>query len=295
MAATFTLRFYGRFVFAEPYRGDASLGMVHVLPTNPQFNQEVGAEKHQFVVAAPRTRVVPLGTRRADMIMMAAMPPTQSEHAIWDLTDCELVIGSANTFQWAGAKDRHQSPFVKDAATDEMVSVANLRELTNNAGSFSDSLLNATGTAGVTTATIRLHEGTATPRQMAPENFEFVPVKDPNAVAPAIGVRRLADFVDVDFNMPPEKPLLVMQIRSRSGGPVTAIAVNALPALTTIVTFTNLCSRPYEPIDQEFAAHYEVLENPPLTRDRLIPRAVAPRLGGDFDCTKAAYISYPQR
>ena len=291
MPATFTLRFYGRFIFAEPHKGDHSLGMVHVLPINPQFNQEIGAEKHQFAVAAPRRRLVPLGTRRADMIMMAAMQPTESEHAIWNLADHEIVIGSANTFQWSSPKERRQSPFVQDVAHNGVVTIANLSELTGEEGRFGEAFLNSRGTDGVVTAAIRLHEGTATLRQMAPEVFEFVQVKGPNATDPIGEPRRLADFVDVVLNMPDDRPLLVMQIRHRDGGPLTAIALNALPGLTTLVTFTNLCARPYEPIDQEFAALYEILENPPLTRDRLIPRA-APRLGGDFDCTKSAYISY---
>jgi hypothetical protein len=294
MAATFTLRFYGRFVFAEPYDGDKSQGMIHVLATNLQFNQEVGADKHQFVVSAPRTRLVPLGTRRADLIMMAAMPPTQAEHCVWNLADHEIEIGTANTFRWSGAKDPHQSPFVKDASGDDVVTVANLRALTDNNGRLSQALLSGTGTDGVVTAAIRLHEGTATPRQMAPENFEFVAIKESQDTTPKPDRHRLADFVDVDFNIPLEDALL-MKIRHRSGGPVTSIALNALEDLTTVVTFTNLCSRPYDPVDLEFAAHYEVLENPPLTRDRQIPRAVAPRLGGDFDCIKSAYISYPVR
>jgi hypothetical protein len=162
--------------------------------------------------------------------------------------------------------------------------------LEGGTGRFARGVLNGSGQAHPIKSVVHLQSGVAALQQMTREFFEWVTVKGQNSGA--IGDKvRLADFVDVTLTSEVPTPL-VLQARHRAGGPTTSIALKVLPDSPTIVTFTNLCSRPFEPIDQEFAALYETLEKPTLTRDRLIPRAVSPRLGGDFDCTKSAYISF---
>src|SRR5258708_39419767 len=103
--ARFILRFYGRFVFAEPRAG----GQLTVLAIDPHQVGELGADPHRFIVAVARPTVATSPEPRTPTA--ARMPPIDATaeklgQVTWDLPGFTMKLQSSGRLTWEGAKRR---------------------------------------------------------------------------------------------------------------------------------------------------------------------------------------------
>src|SRR5258708_10789475 len=101
--ARFILRFYGRFVFAEPRAG----GQLTVLAIDPHQVGELGADPHRFIVAVARPNVATSPESRtptAAMMLAIDAMAEQLEQVTWDLTGFNMKVQSSGPLTWEGDK-----------------------------------------------------------------------------------------------------------------------------------------------------------------------------------------------
>lgn len=285
--AEVTLRFVGRFVFAEPLVGDTPQGPVNALAMDMTFNPDVRATPHRYVMTAPRRLFAPDGCRPPDLILMSAEDPQISEYVVWDLEDLVVDVGGAGSFSWA---DRRK--------------LADLNEL--GGSQFSEPFLYARGEGAACVGLVQLRTGSGTARQIS-EGAEYVFARladvpraleererDDDGQTGGSADRtplQLADLVDVAVTIPEGQTHLTLRVIPRGGGPISTIALGAEGKRPTVVCFSNLCSEGHGPADREFAGLYEALATPPLTPDRKVPIALR-ALGKLTDCYAPAYAAY---
>lgn len=269
------VRFYGRFVFAEPLKNKKGVGTLNVLVANLQYNPDVCADPHDFLMTAPRTSVAVPGSRRPDSMLMSTLPSgdDNAELSLWRLRDFEVVIQGPNDFRW-DTKDK----------------LADVALLTKNQGRFDKNNLKTAGVFSAVHAVVRLATGIGTASQMdVSETVDFVKVDRTQTTLKDLPI---ADVVEVVIKLPKGVNNLVFNLANRSGGPAGSIViVGGKDNNPTIVNFSNLCTALHEKFDDEFAGFYEVLENPGLLRERLIPAQTATE-GLEFDCFKPIYVGY---
>lgn len=289
--AKYTLRFVGRFVFAHGTRQTAdgdSLPepFVDVLALNMQFSADAAADPHRFFMSAPRGRVVQPGGRPLNLVLMASVPDTDhAEQAVWELTGHDVSFNAGGGFVW---DDKSTIADLNDLVT--RTPPGNGRKVFNSARppAFNKTLLAAAEKSDLLNGAIRIASGRGAASQFVSSEVDFVqlPFADRN-VGKSL---KIADLVTIRLTLPEESPLHVT-LTPRNGGPRSVITLTQQGE--TIVTFTNLCTRPTRQVDDEFAAMYEVLQDAPAVRDRLVPKSsVGGVLVGTEDCYPPAFVSY---
>jgi hypothetical protein len=272
---TVLFRFVGRFVFAQPRRPD---GTLTVLAVDIGYARDIAAGRHRVAMTAPWGCIHSLGSCGPDLMVMssASVEPSQDtperiEQALWFLDGHTVTVGGRNDFRWGG----HSATLI---AFDRLVP--------GNAG-ITPAVTQKPG--GPTSAIIRLACGEGIARQMKNELLNLVPLSLANDTSGG-ETFRLADVVEVSVSTGPSP--FVFTICSNQAPAPGSIAVLTQPHVPTVVTISNLCARSsFENFDSEFAALYEVLETPPITRDRLVPKRVED-LNGRIDCHSPVAGSY---
>ncbi len=267
--AQLTLRFYGRFVYAEPTFKGAPTGRLNVLAVNPQFNPDVCADSHRLMMTVRRTDVA-IGSRRPDMRVFSAEDGSCAEYAAWDLCDHEIVLDRMTRFEWLDSN--HE--LLKDIHT-------------LGKSDFDPSHLYSRGTGCATAGLIRLGSGVGRPRQLESGTLtDFVYLREPDTNQPPLPNQTIADVVEVTLTT--DEPLMFRLCR-RGGGAGSTIVVT--PEDGVVVSISNLCAAGHRRVDDEFAGYYELLKAPPAVLDRLVPRA-QPTGGIRFDCYTGGYAAY---
>lgn len=264
-----TLRFMGRFVYAEKHKAAKPAGALDVLAVNMLYNPEVRAGRHQFALSVARTAVLQPGSLPPDLMVASQEEADLAEYGVWLLPDHDVTFEGAGTFAWS----QRTNPLLVDlsqlapgAALDQAALVAR----------------------GSVAARVHIPAGTGESKQaVLGRSADFVALSDQNPQTPRIPAAPLADLVTVELST--DNDFMPVLVRSRAGGPLAAIMLKSAEEPT--LTFTNLCPLPHGNVDEEFAALYEVLQNPPLSFNRLVPRETA-TLGHLDDCYKGAYIAY---
>jgi hypothetical protein len=271
------VRFFGRFVFAEPLKAGQPTGELNVLAVNMEHNTDVNSDSHDFLMTSARARVAVPGSRRPDLNVMSTAGSTDrdAELAVWNLRDYEVVIAGSRNFSWA---DRSK--------------LADLATLTGNTARFNTDNLRTAGLFSPVHAQVRFATGRGTALQMDPaQTVSFVQVdRTPSGIKDVA----VADVVEVAITLPKDEKMMTFHLRNRSGGPASSIVVAGdEDAAPTVVNFSNLCrsGHGHRTFDDEFANFYEVLQNPGVLRHRLIPARTATE-GLEFDCFFPSYIQY---
>jgi hypothetical protein len=290
--ATMVLRFYGRFVFAQPHKGGKPLKRVNILAVDPTFNPDVRGDEHRFLMTAPRRAVSTDGTRPADFVAMSSQRADRAEYLGWDFSGSDVIVAPANEFE---------------LREDDAAVLLSLNDLTGNSGKLLPIQRHSEGSTPAVTGVVRLGGGVATPRAIEKKSastfvtfadrFNEVRFKNRSAEKPP------ADYVEVVVQV--TKNLEISLARTRQD-PVSSIVIDpdyriktdeGEEVIKTIVSFSNLCGASRSDDDAEFASLYDVLTDPPPVRDRFIPRherAGAGTRGIRFDCYSSAYVAYDE-
>jgi hypothetical protein len=142
---------------------------------------------------------------------------------------------------------------------------------------------------GPVNATIQIPDGSGVANQLVPTIVEMVSLEDLGT--PLGPPRKLADKVDITVVVPDDPPILRLNLYEPDGSPADRIVVAAEGEIPTIVTFSNLCARPTQAIDEEFAGLYEVLAPPPPIPSRRVPKGKT-TFTGSRDCYTPAYVGF---
>jgi hypothetical protein len=299
-----TLRFYGRFFYAEAMRGNTPANLISVIAPNFDARQ---FGKHQTLMTIER-RQVAFGVAGE----LTTLPPklrnvsdvsdiTRAESYIWDLSGLlvsydlsgpvsltELPQTQAGAPLAAGVGDSR----VLDMA--ELESLLQRPEPTLRADALHPSakgISNAviTVTSGVGTATPVIENGIelATEREInrvktlardtggvTTASIKTIPL--PGSTSPFSAVP--ADLVEFQVPLPADRPqVLMLQFRNSAGNEVGLVTVRD----GTIVSFSNLCSEIRRPQfqDMEFTQYYSLLDGPPKP-EILVPVDVTANAGG---------------
>ena len=270
---TVVLRFLGRFVCAEQHRGGIPAGVLDVLATDMQFNPEIRSGRHQFALSIPRASVVQPGSRPPDLMIGSQDEPDLAEHGIWLLHNHDVMLTGEKTFRWATRRD----PTLIDLA------VLSPEAKLDPAAVYA---------RGAVIGRVHLPLGTGAAQQIIPgKTVKFVRLSE-QGIDRGDDPLPIADLVVVTIDLADDATSLAVFMKSRAGGPTGAVVVKVVNDEPTILTFTNLCPLPHSEVDEEFAGLYDVLQNPPLTVVRLVPKEQVPRLGHLDDCYNQAYIAY---
>src|SRR5580698_6358672 len=184
--ADFALRFTGRFVFAEPAVGG---GFLDVLAINMQFNPDLRADAHQFLMTAPRPLVIQPGGRPPDAVYVASVADTdEADQAVWNLTGQNVSFEAAGGFGW-----------------DDKTQLANLDDLLERVGyprALNQRLLSPTSDGKLIQGLIRIEAGRGRATQFDPYTVDFVLPQAPTT--PVGKGLDMADLVTVHLTLPDE-------------------------------------------------------------------------------------------
>lgn len=282
--ATVTLRFYGRFVFAEPYDKGSPTGKLNVLALNMQYGGG-SFGPHHVLMCVPR---------RAVHTRLTTVPPTRKalafgtelqncEHFVWDLKGCALQVGTDSRFMF---KDRGQLPDLGALAAGTVKRIVDPGSLVPG------------GDSSQVSAVIQIRVGKGNAVAMFKTEYRFVPEgtkegKDKFLVQ--------ADLVEVTIELPPQETALSMTLTTPRTTPARDMVLQRTIAIQvpdrapelTVVGFTNVCGAlpHYVRFDEEFVQNYEVLVGPPHVSLRLIPET-SPTGGEAGDCDIPTYLAY---
>ena len=262
--ARITFRFYGRFVFAQSMENDGSTSGLYALAVNMQYNGDIKSDKHAFAMALQRGKFEPALTRPPDFML------GEDELAVWDLQDLSIEIPATQPLRWV---DRAR-PFDLSALSD--------------GGTLETRNLSTSGVYAPVNGVVHVSGGAARAYALKAGRVKLGKV-DGTATSRTVAD---VDVVEIEIRVPDDQHYcFMMPLAHRAGGPVGSLAIRSPgPKRTTIVRFSNLCACPLRPAgyDTEFAAMYEVLQLPPLVRQRRVPST----RGSEFDCFKPAYITF---
>jgi hypothetical protein len=252
----------GRFGFAE---SKSDPGNLTVLAINMQNNTKAGpAGRHDSFLAIPE-RNVDLGVADRDDFdptfrIMANDEPRDTGQHLWPIVGCQIDVPGDGGFKW-------------DSPT--AVRVADFAELSSSKldkTKYVDSYPNLT----TTTAVIRLHSGRGAAYQMTSKTFDYDYVRFDDSGRPVKEAGLLADMVEVRAELPNNRLDLSLERVGKKPSHVRVSRKAGLPAGTPssiVLSFSNLCTKSHTGrADEEFAAFYAVLVDPPPVGERLIPR-----------------------
>jgi hypothetical protein len=256
------------------------VGELHAVAMNMQFNPDVPAGPHRFVMTAPRERVAMVGSRPPEVMLMSSEDVSVAEYGVWIFDDYQVQAGKSRDFKWA---ERHEGD----------PELADLSKLSGGLALRQELLLAQAGDRSVSGA-VRIATGVGTPALIVEnKTVDLIRLGDPHAaqLASAAGPGyKLADYVEVAIDLGTSTSFTLTAVK-RGGGSVSSLTFNVEKNNPCVVTFTNLCSLPHRDVDEEFAGLYECLHEPPLPPDRLVPKERSTR-GFLHDCYTAGYVPF---
>jgi hypothetical protein len=274
----FRLRFVGRFVFAWTGDAEKPTEIIAVAP-NMGFNPDLHSDEHHAFVTVPREFVKARVSSFATMSTFApdAEPNAGSELFLWD--------ASGNDVLFEG--------FQRNPITlSDWDSLPDLGVL--NGGKVNRALLERPIAGdGPVAARFRLTGGHVRVVQFEEDKRVcFEPLEEMTPQGPHD--RYLPDAVEVDLMRGDNTTPLSMTLVSSRDGAKRSIVV-ARPTADgdppVVISITNLCThRGHHGLDdREFAAYYDLMQEPKASRERLIPHAAtAPVEGARSDCAGLA-------
>lgn len=262
--ATFLIRFYGRFVFAEPKNG----GAVRALAIDPSYVTELGLARHHLLLSARHADVSADGTRQANFAVMPPFDqsPSRLEQRVWSLDGCDLGLPTSGGISWMAK-----------------AMLPDLAMLTNGGAILDTDFPYAT-------SVIEIPSGTLTGMRMGTARaYEFVPFS--NTAGPGqFDTPAVADVVEWRFEASSDLQIDVAP-RNRIPSARQTVVLKGSDREPVTATLSHMCAAgSHRAYDAEFAALYLALKNPPKLEDRLIPRA-APAFW-ETPCLAPAYIQF---
>jgi hypothetical protein len=291
-------QFHGRFVFAE----DKARKELTVLAVDPRKHPRISSERHDPFLAireANVNRKGPQGKREkppAHRVTSTSPSPFDGARLLWDIADCKIDVESGGGFEWLPTGG----------------GVLPIADLGLSGRPFNRQYLDAPRPTPPTTAIVTIHSGVGFGfhefgKELSVFDYDYVQYGDSTeqVVASAgflcdmvaVAMQMSTPYVDLSFNANegisiPFDPLRLSQATVR-GKTVPAVILN----------FSNLCTAAESRTkDTEFAAYYDVLEQPPELKLRWIPKlrkvysptnTTIETLGHPFgDCYLSAKVSY---
>jgi hypothetical protein len=275
-----TLRFYGRFVVAEPVE-KARTGTVSFLAPNMTTSPipERRFVEHQVLLTAPRAAIDRKRTTiEPSTRAMSDVRASFAELFVWRFLAADITIEG-------------QSPFTLQRE-------ATLVELSEPVGSIHyPPQIDRSGLSasldGLTMAAVHLNTGRARAFASSKNKYNFVTESDARDGDPLndrfLGTDGgLADAIEVAIAADAEG-LVRLGVRTAEGkqGEICVDTKNFAPTLS----LSNLCAGLPQDVlyDLEFARYYDYIQNSPT--DAPIP-AVVPRAAGPEDCNQFCHFSY---
>ena len=266
--ATFKVRFYGRFVYAE---SAAAPDQLTIFAIDPSKTAGLGALPHHVFLSVAQAYVSRDPTaRRPDHTVVSAIDRVRTkvaEQGIWSLDNSHLRINGSG-FSWkpeSGVESIPDLGRLSGGRSLDLQSAAIVSDMTLTAGaalaeSFSKTV-----------------------------PYSFVPYDAQNEPDLRFPDMALADRLEVEI-LASE---LAIEVRGRNGGDPTVIKIVSRKAREVVVVcLSNLCSGPPpHSVDHEFAALYEVVAGRPALGQRLVPKAMASPIF-EVGCYTPAYVRY---
>jgi hypothetical protein len=284
----YLLRFVGRFVFA--YEGNNKTpGNVTALAMRMTANRDLQFSPHRLFLTVPRSHVKTLGVRRADMTVFepAKGLDFNAQLFIWDLEGHDAwPVGDRSGFTLAYWDD---VPDVGVLASPQYPTKGKAAPPLPFNKDFVDPVKPPPGPVAFR---VFFANGDFTPRKLdfaKKASFEPLGHGEPYEVP----TEDVPDVIDIEVKV--DGPLYLNLRRHVDGAPSSiAITPAESPSLEPlVVTVTNLCTEQGSEYDREFAAYYDVLQEPPHPRARLIPYGSPTRQeGADSACTNCSTVNY---
>jgi hypothetical protein len=299
-----TLRFYGRFFYAEAMRGDTPANLISVIAPNfdaRQFGRHqalmtVERKQVSFGVAGELTTLPPKLRNVSDVSDI-----TRAESYIWDLSGLRVsydLAGPVSLTELPQTQDG--TPLAAGFGDSRVLDMAELEGLLQRPQPTLRADARQPSADGVSNAVIEVSSGigTATPviengielatnqeinrvKTLARSNggvatasIQTIPV--PGGTSPFAAVP--ADLVEFQVPLPADRPqILTLRCHDSTGTEVGIVTVRE----GTRVAFSNLCSeiRPPQFQDMEFTQYYSLLDGP-AKAEVLVPVDVTANPGG---------------
>jgi hypothetical protein len=278
--AEYRLRFTGRFTFVSKYRAGTKVALqVDVLGMNMAFNGDLGSTAHATYLTVSREQVQPFGVLPAHFSAFA--PSRQASGADQLLVWC--LDGYDVSFSGADASPIDLKDWEK---------VPDLNTL-HGAARFNKALLDPQLPAnGPVTSRFSFATGAFGWEQFDPvKRVSFEPLITQTPKGPFRD--NLPDVVNVDLKATGHAPFGIA-LRRRSDGMKGSIVL--IPSSgPLVVTVSNVCPRPSHEDDREFAAYYDLLDDPKQCLERAVPFVTRERvMGARTDCTGVARAGYEE-
>jgi hypothetical protein len=256
------VRFYGRFVFVQNKKDPTHLTALAI-----DMARQGLAEKHDAFMTILESNVN--RTARTDecvpshRIIGTDLSPYEAARDFWKIEGCHIDIPVQGGFRWA---DTRVTTPIADLNALIKPQTAKMLPLDS-----------------VASAVITLHAGTGVASHLTTLKFmEYKYVLYGNHTQETNDPQtKLADMVQVSIKLPGSTKLVVTK-----AGDVKTVALepkfagHQFPVPAVVLSFSNLCTRSSAGVyDTEFAAFYDILEDPPAKTTRKIPKlATAPAL-----------------
>ncbi len=278
-----TLRFYGRWVVAEPVNDGQPAGTVSFLAPNMTTSPNPARRfnEHHVLLTVPRTSLNRARTTiEPSSRTMSDVRAGFAELRVWRLERFNITLDGKGPFTLEQERD---TTLVE--LTEPVPSVKYSRQI--------DTSGLAATSGGLTVAAIHLNTGRAQAFASFKSNYNFVTESDASDGDPVndqlLGTDgQLADVIEVVVGADAESLVrLRVQALDGAGGEICIDTKHFKPT----VSFTNLCpALPRDFLyDLEFARYYDYIRSGP--QNAPIP-AVVPSAGAMGDCDQSAHFYY---
>jgi hypothetical protein len=257
-----TTRFIGRFLFA-PAKGRSSARggqPVQVIGPRMDWNADLGIDRHHLTLSVSQPFVRPGSSKPHMTTFSLEEDPSQIfETFIWDLAGCEVVCEGLKMAKSPLSSNFDKTPRFRDVAggTPEL-----------NPNVFEDP-----ERSGVSML-LGLDRGDLHPITPANElGFVYVPI----AALEPTGKEKAHLIVEGMEHTCPAEDQVAFRITRLRDGRKWSVVLGATSDQDPIAMFSHTCGRTVaDPMDREFSAYYELLNNPVNPCDRRVPYQVAP-------------------
>lgn len=280
------LRFYGRFILAQPRAG----GKVSFLAPNMTFKNAIKRRfrRHNVSLCIPRAAVSSKqSTLSPTFRIMSDRDAEFAECLVWDLAGCSVTVPPVDTFSLT--------------FDDPVPDLEELEKLQGRAAKLDPGSLKASKT-GKTSAVIEVAAGAGTASASFTNMSTYVTRPDAEDGDPKNdkskgGAEQHADVVEFVIALPADGILRLEVTGSKGSRSPKYVTIDAKtfkkldPMGILRASVTSLCpTLPHaHAYDHEFGQYYELLRGP--KNDRLIPKDVA-SAGEGGDCNDPAQITY---
>ena len=318
-----TLRFYGRFFYAEKIEGATTKKISAIAPKfekNQKHRPFMIVQRQQLVYGADGSMTSGLAPIRTVSGLASDLPNIAADELfMWDLSGLRVTYGLSGTVSLTVEHDDHAQPI--GAGADHahprrvLLDLAELEQLRGGPppefdedqlepGDHSNAVVELTAGAGRARAfpqhdghfgKIRLAKAKDAPKIVKPEDSDPRLIRDQNGIVEF----EPADLIEFKVEYPDQEHFTL----SFRKGDATIESGKVTVEPGSLVAFSNLLCGSSEPMsaDLEFSQYYELLKDEPTEGDELIPIelshspsvVVEHALMEGSDCDLQARLKYP--